>query len=36
MLVAAGEVLTGEQQVRDQIVIIQNWVEKLKRLVPVP
>jgi hypothetical protein len=36
MLVAAREVLIDALEIRDQIIITQNWVEELKRLVPVP
>ena len=33
MIVGAGDVLIGEQESRDQIIITQNWVEELRRLV---
>jgi len=36
MLVAAGDGLVDEPFSGDQIIIIQNWREELKRLVPVP
>ena len=36
MLVAAGDGPADEPFSGDQIIVIQNWVEELKRLVPVP
>ena len=36
LMMRAGDAQTTDNNIPNQVVLIQNWVEELTRLVPVP